>query len=107
MNFPNRRGPGHVQVELGTAQRWVITTLVTVLLAGGGIAAKAWVDWAARADQQLTMVMTQNATISAQITAQSVLLAAVPEMQRQIAVNIGAIQRLNDDVRELKARRGR
>jgi hypothetical protein len=49
----------------------------------------------------------QMAVANTQLVALNSQLAAVPEMQRQIAVNVAALARDRDDISALKAQRGR
>jgi hypothetical protein len=107
MNFPNRRGPGHVQVELGTAQRWFIGILVGVIVTAGGVVAKASLDWATRMDERASAQSTQLVAANTQLAAISAQLAPIAEMQRQIGTLSGDVSRLKDDVKEMQGRRGR
>jgi hypothetical protein len=57
--------------------------------------------------RQQAALSVQMAVANTQLVALNSQLAAVPEMQRQIAVNVAALARDRDDISALKAQRGR
>jgi hypothetical protein len=56
--------------------------------------------------KQQAAFSVQLAVANTQLVSLNTQLAAVPEMQRQIAINVAALSRDRDDITALKAQRG-
>jgi hypothetical protein len=107
MNFPNRRAPGHVQVELGSTQRVVIGVVLTAMLGLSAFAGKRIIDQLDSLGKQQSAFAQQQAVMQQQLSTITLQLADIPGMRQQMAEISGQVNRNKDDIKDLKGGRGR
>jgi Tfp pilus assembly protein PilO len=107
MNFPNRRAPGHVQVELGAMQRIVIGVMLTALVSLSAYAGKRILDELDSLGKQQTAFAQQQAVMQQQLATITLQLADIPGIRQQLAEMTGQVNRNKDDIKDLKGARGR